>query len=107
MTNLKYTVVTFEKRAPSGLGIPPQGEWFYYEVALGGSISLSGYRLGTREEVEQVVAAVVERLNRDKPGTPPIGSSSRLIFPVSSNNEDEDGNLPEDDDTSISQEHEG
>ena len=100
MTNLKYTVMTFERRGPSGMGPPAQGEWFYYEIGANNTITLQGYRAGTQTEVESAVGAIIERLNHDKPGTiPPAGAASRLIFPTSTTNEDEDGNVTEEEES--------
>ncbi len=105
MTNFKYTVMTFERRAPSGMGSPAQGEWFYYEVGANNTITLQGYRAGTQSEVESAVGAIVERLNHDKPGTSPLASpASRLIFPNPTTNEDEEGNVADEEEVATTSE---
>ncbi|CAK0763723.1 hypothetical protein CCP3SC15_20051 [Gammaproteobacteria bacterium] len=105
MTNIKYTVMTFERRGPSGMGPPAQGEWFYYEVGANNAVTLTGYRAGTQTDVEQAIEAIVDRLNRDKPGaTPPAGPASRLIFPAATVTEDEEGNVNEDEEPTTTSE---
>jgi len=102
MTNLNYTVMTFEPRTPVGMSALPRGKWFYYEIGINNTVTLTGYRAGTREDVEQVVRSIIERLNRDNPAaTAPASVASRLIFPPAPSHprEDEEGNVIDDDDS--------
>ncbi|CAK0766338.1 hypothetical protein CCP3SC5AM1_460012 [Gammaproteobacteria bacterium] len=96
MTNLKYTVMTFDRRGPMGMGSPAQGEWFYYEVGTNNTITLTGYRCGTEADVKRAINAILDRLNHDNPEAVPATSTAlRLIFPTATTHEDEEGNVTE------------
>ncbi|CAK0761284.1 hypothetical protein CCP3SC1_350003 [Gammaproteobacteria bacterium] len=96
MAHPKYKVMSFEQRGPAGMAPPAQGEWFYYEIGVNNVVTLTGYRAGIQADVEHAVEAIVDRLNRDKPGAaPPASTASRLIFPAATTNEDEEGNVSE------------
>jgi len=104
MANFKYTVMTFEQRRPAGMGPPAQGEWFSYEIGMNNAVTLTGYRAGIQADVERVVEAIVDRLNRDKPGVAPASIASRLIFPAATTNEDEEGNVIEEEESTVAPE---
>lgn len=97
--NFKYTVMTFEQRIPAGMATLIRGKWFYYEIGINNVVTLTGYRAGTREDVEQVVRSIIERLNRDHPVETTNSVSSRLTFPSAPRaREDEEGNMIEEED---------
>ncbi len=100
----KYKILTFEQRGPAGMDPPPGAEWFYYEVGGDGQVTLTGYRAGTRSDVQQSVEAIIDRLNREKLNAPPTSIASRLTFPEGGPAEDEEGNPPETDDAEPSTE---
>ena len=100
MVTPKYTVISFEQRKPTGVDAPAQGDWFYYEVGYGTTVTLTGYRSGTQEEVEHAIESIVERINREKPASA-TGPAARLIFPTITVTEDEDGNATEEEEPTL------